>query len=251
MTGNEPGRGEHRAEQQGGDENAKQTKPALERVASFGLRLPADLASARQNADNDTRQPAAKGDRLFGLGINEGSIGFGKAFAAARDAGLQFVELPSQWDDIEPKPGEFTNQWLDIANAYYPAVGIRLVISLNPIDTNKLRMPADLSGKPFDDPAVIERYNKAADYVLSRVSKANLVAFAIGNEIDGYLGGDPKKWQQYARFFEATSEHVGRTRPGSTVGAKVMLSALVRGAVRWRAGQRPRRRRAGNVLSAW
>ena len=187
------------------------------------------VASA-QNADNDTRQPAAKGDRLLGLGISEGSIGFGKAFAAAREAGLQFVELPSQWDDIEPKPGAFTNQWLDIANAYYPAVGIRLAISLNPIDTNKLRMPADLSGKPFDDPAVIERYNKAADYVLSRVPKADLVAFAIGNEINGYLGGDREKWQQYARFFEAASEHVRRCRPGVAVGAKIMLPSLVGGA---------------------
>jgi hypothetical protein len=101
------------------------------------------------------------------------------------------------------------------------------VISLNPIDTNKLRLPADLSGKPFDDPAVIQRYNKAADYVLSRVSKADLVAFAIGNEIDGYLGGDRKKWQQYARFFEATSEHVRRRRPGVAVGAKVMFSSLL------------------------
>jgi len=191
--------------------------------------LPTIALAQAQNADNGTAQPATKGDRLLGLGINEGSIGFEKAFAAARDAGIQFVELPSQWDDIEPKPGEFTNKWLDIANAYYPTVGIRLVVSLNPIDTNKLRMPADLSGKPFDDPAVIERYNKAADYVLSRVPKADLVAFAIGNEIDGYLGGDRKKWQQYARFFEAASEHLHRRRPGVAVGAKVMLPSLVGG----------------------
>ena len=102
------------------------------------------MVASAQDADKDARPPAAKGDRLLGLGINEGSIGFEKALSAARDAGLQFVDLPSQWDDIETKPGEFTNQWLDIANAYYPAIGIRLVISLNPIDTNKLRLPADL-----------------------------------------------------------------------------------------------------------
>lgn len=192
---------------------------------------PRTVASAQApNADNDRARPMTKGDRLLGLGINEGSLGFGRAFAAARDVGIQFVELPSQWDDIESKPGVFTNKWLDIANAYYPTVGVRLVISLNPIDTNRRRLPADLSGKPFDDPDVIERYNKAADYVLSRVSKAELVAFAIGNEIDGCLGSDPKKWEQYARFFAAASEHVHRTRPGITVGSKVMLASLVGGA---------------------
>jgi hypothetical protein len=206
------------------------------------------IVGSAQDADKDARPPAAKGDRLLGLGINEGSIGFEKAFAAARDAGLQFVELPSQWDDIEPKPGEFTNQWLDIANAYYPAVGIRLVISLNPIDTNKLRLPTDLRGTPFDDPAVIARYNKAVDYVLSRVSKADLVVFAIGNEIDGYLGDDRKKWQQYARFFAATSEHVRDRRPGVVVGAKVMLPSLLGGA---RALAEPVNAQADAVLTTY
>jgi hypothetical protein len=180
-----------------------------------------------QNADADRGQVSAKGDRLLGLGINEGSIGFEQAFAAARDVGMQFTELATQWDDIEPRPGEFTNQWLDIANAYYPAFGIRLVISLNPIDTNRLRLPADLRDKPLDDPVVIKRYNKAAEYVLSRVSKSELVAFAIGNEIDGYLGADQTKWQQYERFFKATSQHVRNRRPGVTVGTKVMLPSLI------------------------
>ena len=91
-----------------------------------------------------------KGNRLLGIGINEGSIGFDKAFPVAKSVGMQFVELPQQWDEIEPKPGKFTNQWLDIANAYYPQVGIRLVISLNAIDTNSLRLPEDLKGKPFE-----------------------------------------------------------------------------------------------------
>jgi hypothetical protein len=183
--------------------------------------LLAGVGAAEDNA------VAAKGDRLLGMGINEGAIGFEQAFAAARGAGMQFTELATQWDDIEPKPGEFSNQWLDIANAYYPAVGIRLVISLNPIDTNRLRLPADLRDKPLDDPSVIERYNKAADYVLSRVAESQLVAFAIGNEIDGYLGADEKKWRQYERFFKATSKHIRNLRPGVTVGAKIMLPSLI------------------------
>ncbi len=189
-------------------------------------------ATATANAQDvsaDAKNVVPKGDRLLGLGINEGSIGFEKAFAAAREAGMQFVELSSQWDEIEPKPGEFTNKWLDIANAYYPAVGIQLVISLNPIDTNNLRLPSDLRGKPLDDPAVIRRFNKAADYVLSRVSKAELVAFSIGNEIDGYLGADKTKWKQYENFFKATSEHARRQRPDVPVGTKVMLPSLIGG----------------------
>ena len=102
-------------------------------------------------------------------------------------------------------------------------------ITLNPIDTTALRLPADLRGKPLDDPQVIARYNKALEYVLSRVPKIELVGLAIGNEIDGYLGADKKKWKQYRRFFKATSAHARRIRPGLLVGTKVMLPSVVGG----------------------
>ncbi len=175
------------------------------------------------------QEPVKKGDRLLGIGINEGSIGFDKAFPIAQTAGVQFVELPQQWDEIEPKPGQFSTPFLDIANAYYPAVNIRLVVSLNPIDTNSLRMPADLQGKPFDDPQVINRFTKAIDYVLERLPKTTLVAFSIGNEIDGYLGADNTKWAQYERFFKATATHFRRKKPGVPVGTKAMMPSLIGG----------------------
>ena len=168
-----------------------------------------------------------RGDRLLGIGINEGSIGFEKAFPAAQTTGMQFVELPQQWDEIEKEAGEFTNQWLDVANAYYPRVGVRLVISLNPIDTNSLRLPDDLRNKPLDHPDVIARYKKAVEYVLSRLPDTKLVAFSIGNEIDGFLGADSAKWAQYERFFQATADYVRQQKPDVPVGAKVMLPSLI------------------------
>ncbi len=166
-------------------------------------------------------------DRLLGIGVNEGSVGFEVAMRSARAAGVQVIELPQQWDDIEPRPGKYTGKWFDIANAYYPAAGIKLVISLNPIDTNSLRVPDDLRGRPLDDAKVIDRYNKAVDFVFDRTKDIDLVGFAIGNEIDGTLGFDKRKWEQYARFFKATSAHVRRRRPGVPVGAKVMLPTLI------------------------
>lgn len=175
------------------------------------------------------QRPLMKGDRLLGIGINEGSIGFDAAFPVAKAAGMQFVELPQQWDEIEPKPGQFTSPFLDIANAYYPTVGIRLVISLNPIDTNSLRLPKDLQGKAFDDPQVIDRFNKAIDFVLQRLPKTTLVAFSIGNEIDGYLGSDRNKWAQYERFFKATSAHFRKMKPGVPVGTKAMMPSVIGG----------------------
>lgn len=168
-----------------------------------------------------------RGTRLLGIGVNEGSIGFDKAFPVAQKSGIQFVELPQQWDEIEPKPGKYTSQWLDIANAYYPQVGVRLVISLNPIDTTSWRVPEDLRGKPIDHPKVIARYKKAVDYVLSRLPDTKLVAFSIGNEIDGVLGANAARWSQYERFFKATADYVRRKIPDVPVGAKAMLPSAI------------------------
>ena len=158
-----------------------------------------------------------RGQRVLGIGINEGSIGFDKAFPAAQRSGMQFVELPQQWDEIEPEPGKFRNQWLDIANAYYPQVGVKLAISLNPIDTNSLRLPGDLKGKPLDHPDVIARYKKAVDYVLGRLSNTTLVAFSIGNEIDGERGS--KGCGDRPILQETTVALSGELAVGNGVGA--------------------------------
>jgi hypothetical protein len=84
-----------------------------------------------------------------------------------------------------------------------------------------------LKHKPFDHPDVIARYKKAVDYVLGRLPNTTLVAFSIGNEIDGYLGADAEKWAQYERFFKVTAEYIRRNKPGVPVGAKVMLPSVI------------------------
>jgi len=114
-----------------------------------------------------------------------------------------------------------------IADAFYPARGVRLAVEFDPIDTNTSRVPEDLRRLPFDDPRVIGRFERAADHLLSKLSHTEIVPFSIGNEIDGLLGDDRARWDQYARFFSAAADHVGKRRPGTPVGAKVMRPALL------------------------
>lgn len=188
---------------------------------------PRELTVTSDSQKENNSEVTVRGDRLLGLGVNTGSIGFEKAMKVARGVGLNVIELPVQWDEIEKKQGKYKNEWLDIANSYYPSLGIKVLVSFNPIDTNSLRVPADLIGKPLDDPEVIARYNNAADYVLERLKDTDLVGFVIGNEVDGILGDNAQKWAEYARFFKATSEHVRKQRPGIPIGAKVMFYSLV------------------------
>ncbi|MFQ6121108.1 MAG: hypothetical protein ACE5KE_14630 [Methanosarcinales archaeon] len=120
-----------------------------------------------------------RGDRLLGISITEGSVGFDKSFAMAQDVGIQFIELPLNWDEIETSPGKYGNQFLNIANSYYPSVNTKVLLTINPIDTNTLHLPTDLIDKDFDDPEVIERYKRLMDYVFSQIPDLDLIAVSL------------------------------------------------------------------------
>lgn len=183
------------------------------------------LSSFEQSEYIVTGPVEEKGDRLLGISITEGRVGFDESFTIIKDVGAQFIELPLNWDDIEKSPGNYGNQFLTIANMYYPSTHTKVLLTINPIDTNVLHLPNDLTGRHFDDPEVIERYKNLMDYVFSQVPDLDLVAISIGNEIDAYLGEDTKKWEQYQKFFEETSDYI-RDKKAITIGCKTTFEGM-------------------------
>ena len=166
-----------------------------------------------------------KGDRLLGISITDGSVGFEESFTTIKEVGAQFIELPLNWDDIETSPGTYGNRFLNIANMYYPPTNTKVLLTINPIDTNVLHLPEDLTDRNFDDPEVIERYKRLMDYVFSQIPDLDLVAISIGNEIDAYLGEDSGKWDQYQRFFKETSNYIRDKKPAVKIGCKTTFEA--------------------------
>lgn len=119
---------------------------------------------------------------------------------------------------------------MQIADQFYPAQRIKVSLEINPIDTNNVRLPKDLSGKAWNDPMVIERFQKLLDWVFTQIPKLELVSLTIGNEIDASLGNDIPRWQQYEAFFKVAAAHARKLRPGLKVGAKVTLTPLLKAA---------------------
>ena len=167
--------------------------------------------------------PRPKGGRLIGHGITEGAKEFGAAFALAREAGLEFIELPLAWDSVETAPGRYDSNLLKIANTFFPAWRVKVFLTVNPIDTNNLRIPVDLKNCAFDDPEVIKRYRRLIDYVLDQVPDLDLVAIGIGNEIDAYLANHKARWKQYQTFYEAGRRYIKSIRPELKIGTKAMM----------------------------
>lgn len=170
-------------------------------------------------------------ERYLGIDINEPEDGdFNRAFTMVYGLGAREISLSIGWDDIETARGVYKPDpnWLVIANIFYGAVGdIGVSLMIGPIDTNVSRMPSDLAGKPFDDPEVIQRYQRLLDYVFTQIPDLELLSLSIGNEIDAFLGSDPELWRQYQVFFEATSTYARAQRPGLLVGAKAQLDGLL------------------------
>jgi hypothetical protein len=129
--------------------------------------------------------------------------------------------------DIEREPGQFKNEFLGIANAYYPPQKTALLVFLRPIDTNRKQVPPDLKDKPFDDPEMIARFNKLLDFVFSQIPDLSLTALAIGNEVDATLGTDRRLWEQYRTFYKATSAYARKKRPGLKVGVTTTFSGAM------------------------
>jgi len=148
------------------------------------------------------------------------------AIALAQRAGAQSVPLSIFWDDIETAPYEFKPDpnWLAVANAYYPAAGMEVSLTIGVLDTTADRRPPDLRDKPYDDPEVITRFAALLDYIAAQTPNLRLTSLAIGNEVDGLLGNHADAWAQYTAFFEQSATHARTLWPDVPLGAKAMFT---------------------------
>ncbi|MFQ5568475.1 MAG: hypothetical protein ACE5G0_02300 [Rhodothermales bacterium] len=180
--------------------------------------------------DGPAQQVIPRGNRVLSLDVTMAERNdFGADFARAQEAGAHATSLSLAWDDLEPAPETYTPDpnFLAIANAFYPAQNTQIDLMIGPIDTNNKRVPSDLADKPFDDPAVIERFERLLDYVFDQIPDLQLTSISIGNEIDAFLGTDAAAWARYQTFYEAAVARVRARRPGLLVGTKAMFGGLM------------------------
>ncbi|MCC9603129.1 glycosyl hydrolase 53 family protein [Stieleria sp. JC731] len=160
-------------------------------------------------------------DRKLGFGITEGNIGYELAFASAKNAGIQFIELPQQWDEVELADGDYQSQFVAMANEVYPQLETSLVLSMNPIDTAANRVPKHLLDADWDSHERIDAFNRWFDWTIAQLSDAQIVAVSVGNEVDAYFTSHPDEIEAYARFYEQVAGHIREQIPNAVVGCKM------------------------------
>ena len=152
------------------------------------------------------------------------------AFAVAKSAGMATTTLALDWNQIEQDSFfggvHYKNDFLAIANAFYPAQNTAVDLILRPINTNQKTLPPNLMARSFDDPIVAVRFCGVLDYVFSQIPNLTLRSLAIGNEVDHYLASSDTLYAQYSTFYRAVSSYARSKRPGLRVGVVATLGGL-------------------------
>ena len=197
--------------------------------------VPTAQDAAAEDASPPDSAPLPRGERLLGLDIGPAEDGnYIAALARAKDAGVQTTNVTLRWPDLET-PGDagtdggtsYFNPYLHIANLVFPSYEVMVSLAILPVDTVGPRMPSDLAGRALDDPEVIDRFDRAQDYVWGEIPDLSLVMYVLGNEIDVPFGSDPAKYGGFGRFFQAAAGYARKKRPSVKVGFVVRLAGAI------------------------
>lgn len=164
---------------------------------------------------------ATEDGRSLGMVVTYPEHGdYESALQMAIDAGVTRVPITFFWSSLEPEPQVYDDRSLAIAALYFPAMGIPIDVAIAPISGNRLVMPKDLAGRPFDDPEVITRYLQLLDHVLSVLSDTKVGVLLLGVEVDTLLGSDASAWASYATFVSKAADFVHSVRPDIEVAVQ-------------------------------
>ena len=171
--------------------------------------------------------PVPRGSRIIGIHVQPPQDNdYNAAIAQAQSFGTSSVPFFATWASLETAPGVFDGALLATVNAYYPPKGLLNSITIAPINTNIVEVPADLAGTAWDHPTMIARFNALQDFIFSQIPAVTLTAYCIGNEVDSTLTSAPAV-AAYKTFYEAARAHALTLRPGLKVGVTLTMNGLI------------------------
>ena len=155
------------------------------------------------------------------------AFNYNSCFALGANLGMSSVGIHQSWTALETAPNTFNFTILDIANWYYPAHNMPIDLNIDPLETNHLEVPSDLTNTAFDNPLFIGRFKTLLDSV--KVHIPNTTTFSslvIGSEGDIYLGSNATLWQQYTTFYNAVAAYARVLWPGLKVSTELTFDGL-------------------------
>lgn len=155
------------------------------------------------------------------------------ALTEAFQHGMNAVEVPFDWKDLESDSGVVVTDAFEQALINTEGLGLRPYIF---IGTTPPEIPSDLidpvdsfslaQGKRFDDPDIIERFGSLLDAVVPILVKHGGFYISISNEINLWLREDfPEQRGPFLRFLAAARDRIHTSDPRMAVGTTLSVLA--------------------------
>ena len=214
----------------------------LLRLFALGLVTPF-LASINPASGQDDALPLLAPGTHIGAIYSEGSpdaaAATNQAFSDVIAAGLDVYEVSMYWSMLEPTPGKIDTSTLDSFLTLIETTGMKPYLAIPTIDTVRLALPADLvdsrdparlaSGRHFDDPVILERFNALLDAVVPLLLKHGGFFLAVGNEIDPWLAGHSDEVDPFLHFLTSARDHIHELSPKMGVGVAITYNGIQQG----------------------
>jgi hypothetical protein len=117
-----------------------------------------------------------------------------------------------QWSVLETQPGVFNTSQLEFIVEQIRQARTPIAFTLKVVDAGRRTMPDAYKNLAWDSPQMIERLTRVVERVAPLLG-SRPASYAIGNEIDMYLGTRPDEVAAYARMLGLVKKRVRDIHP--------------------------------------
>jgi hypothetical protein len=196
---------------------------------------PVFASTACKDNGTGTINPVHRTGTLVGLSLlldqnaEPGLAGITASINEVSAKGINLFGMAPEWPELEPAPNTYSFHdpiinpltFTDPDQTKFKSY----ILVLKMIDSNRKTVPADLSGRSFNDPLVIARFTSLLDTLSKLPSIGRISHILIGNEVDGYLITHPDELNAFAVFLQAAVTHLHAILPSVKAGTIVTFNA--------------------------
>jgi len=186
-----------------------------------------EKAIEKPNQHNETDKAGQKSHAKIPIGLNHvPKYRNESSRQMANELGLNFIVGIAQW--LESKPGQYV--WSGNKNDEFQAHlqelkkgDYKISITFTNVHMDQKHLPGYLKGKRFNNPYMLERWQKYLEAFLPRYGDY-IDYLNIGNEVNNYFGKHYEEWSDYLEFFQHGEKVIRRLKPKIKVGIVLVES---------------------------
>ena len=180
------------------------------------------LAGCEAEEENNSDQPAAAVDLpLLADGQFPGLIiGFNPSnppattdaiearWQEALDAGMRVGRLQIDWDELEPRPGEYNTDVLEDRLRVNSRQNLQTFLLISVYDSEGPVVPEYLEELPLDDPELIRRFQLLMDWVIPMLTSYDGYMISVANEAGNSFGEIPGLHEEVLTFLKEARRYI-------------------------------------------